>query len=92
MTCVAANSHCREHHPRPSHPIDRKVVEHGPDAFSGVIGVNGIQAYLSNSLCLVEGKRHEADDQVIDQGNMDVVMRTGGTHAGQVLGLLGIGP
>src|SRR5262245_50923621 len=89
---IAAHAHCREQHPRLSHLIERKVVETGSDAFSGVIGVNGIQADLPNPLCLVERKRNEADNPLIHHGNMDAMMRTRRTHTGQVLGLLGIGP
>jgi hypothetical protein len=70
--------------------INRKIIEGSSNAFAGVVGVNGIQTYFSDSLGFIDGKRHEADNQLVDQGNVDSVMRIRVAHACQMFSLLGI--
>jgi hypothetical protein len=57
-----------------------------------MVRVNGIQANLSNPLLGVEGERYEADNVVVDQGNIDRLMRFRVAHARQMLSLFGISP
>jgi hypothetical protein len=92
VAVIAANPDRRDKHPGSSHLIKRKTIELGPNASAGMIRMDGIQANLSNPLVGIEGERHETDNVVVDQGDVDSVMRFRVTHARQVLGLFGISP
>jgi hypothetical protein len=62
------------------------------NALAGMIRVDGIQADVSDPRLGTDGERDEADNLIVLQGNIDVLLRFRVTGGRQQLGLFGFSP